>query len=64
MHTTTDLDRAIVERAYARWAPTYDSVCGPIFENGRRAAAQAARCGAYTLVRFRRQPAQELAQSA
>jgi phosphatidylethanolamine/phosphatidyl-N-methylethanolamine N-methyltransferase len=39
----TDLDRATVERAYARWAPIYDQVCGPIFEQGRRAAAQAAR---------------------
>jgi ubiquinone/menaquinone biosynthesis C-methylase UbiE len=39
----TDLDRATVERAYARWAPVYDAVCGPIFETGRRAAAQAAR---------------------
>jgi phosphatidylethanolamine/phosphatidyl-N-methylethanolamine N-methyltransferase len=43
MQSTTDLDKAVVERAYARWAPVYDAVCGPIFENGRRAAAQAAR---------------------
>jgi len=43
MGTTTDLDRAVVERAYACWAPVYDAVCGPIFESGRRAAAQAAR---------------------
>ena len=39
----SDLDKATVERAYARWAPIYDAVCGPIFEHGRRAAAQAAR---------------------
>ena len=40
---TGDLDKATVERAYARWAPIYDAVCGPIFERGRRAAASAAR---------------------
>jgi phosphatidylethanolamine/phosphatidyl-N-methylethanolamine N-methyltransferase len=39
----SDLDRALVEKAYARWAPVYDAVCGPIFEVGRRTAAQAAR---------------------
>jgi phosphatidylethanolamine/phosphatidyl-N-methylethanolamine N-methyltransferase len=38
-----DPDRRIVERAYARWAPIYDAVCGPIFQQGRRAAAKAAR---------------------
>jgi SAM-dependent methyltransferase len=43
MQTTTDLDTDLVERAYARWAPVYDALCGPIFESGRRAAAQAAR---------------------
>ena len=42
-HMTSDLDRQTVERAYARWAPVYDAVCGPIFELGRRAAARAAR---------------------
>ena len=41
--TVQDLDRAMVEKAYARWAPIYDAVCGPIFERGRRAAAAAAR---------------------
>jgi len=25
---TSDLDRSIVETAYARWAPIYDAVCG------------------------------------
>jgi phosphatidylethanolamine/phosphatidyl-N-methylethanolamine N-methyltransferase len=33
----------MVEKAYATWAPVYDRICGPIFEQGRRAAAQAAR---------------------
>src|SRR3954469_7881799 len=40
---TTDLDRSIVETAYARWAPIYDAVCGPVMLKGRRAAASAAR---------------------
>jgi SAM-dependent methyltransferase len=38
-----DLDRAQVQKAYARWAPLYDVICGPIFETGRHAAAAAAR---------------------
>jgi phosphatidylethanolamine/phosphatidyl-N-methylethanolamine N-methyltransferase len=38
-----DLDRSIVETAYARWAPIYDAVCGPVMVKGRRAAATAAR---------------------
>lgn len=38
-----DLDRPTVERAYARWAPIYDALCGPIFLNARRAATDAAR---------------------
>jgi phosphatidylethanolamine/phosphatidyl-N-methylethanolamine N-methyltransferase len=44
MHHTrlSDLDRRVVETAYARWAPVYDKVCGPIFETGRRSAASAA----------------------
>src|SRR6202790_5128784 len=43
----TDLDRNIVETAYARWAPIYDAVCGPVMGQGRRAAAAGARavCG-------------------
>jgi phosphatidylethanolamine/phosphatidyl-N-methylethanolamine N-methyltransferase len=32
-----------MEKAYARWAPVYDALCGPFFLSGRRAAAQAAR---------------------
>ena len=38
-----DPDRHVMENAYARWAPIYDALCGPVFLNGRRAAAQAAR---------------------
>jgi phosphatidylethanolamine/phosphatidyl-N-methylethanolamine N-methyltransferase len=38
-----DPDRHVMEKAYARWAPVYDRLCGPIFIDGRRAAAQAAR---------------------
>ena len=38
-----DLDRGTVEQAYARWAPIYDAVCGPVMVQGRRAAARAAR---------------------
>lgn len=36
------LDKAAIERAYARWAPVYDLVFGPIFERGRKAAIVAA----------------------
>jgi ubiquinone/menaquinone biosynthesis C-methylase UbiE len=38
-----DPDKKVMEKAYARWAPIYDALCGPIFLNGRRAAASAAR---------------------
>jgi phosphatidylethanolamine/phosphatidyl-N-methylethanolamine N-methyltransferase len=38
-----DPDRQMMEKAYAHWAPVYDAVCGPIFVDGRRAAARAAR---------------------
>jgi phosphatidylethanolamine/phosphatidyl-N-methylethanolamine N-methyltransferase len=38
-----DPDRQVMEKAYARWAPVYDALCGPIFVNGRRAAAKVAR---------------------
>ena len=40
---SSDLDRSTVETAYARWAPIYDAVCGPVMVKGRRAAAKAAR---------------------
>jgi len=36
------LDRAKVEKAYARWAPVYDLVFGKVFERGRRASIAAA----------------------
>ena len=39
---TTDLDRATVEEAYAKWAPIYDVVFGAVFEPGRKVAMQAA----------------------
>ncbi len=38
-----DPDNQVMEKAYARWAPVYDALCGPVFIEGRRAAAQAAR---------------------
>ena len=38
-----DPDKQVMEKAYARWAPVYDVLCGPVFLNGRRAAARAAR---------------------
>jgi phosphatidylethanolamine/phosphatidyl-N-methylethanolamine N-methyltransferase len=38
-----DPAKAVMEKAYARWAPIYDALCGPVFLNGRRAAASAAR---------------------
>jgi ubiquinone/menaquinone biosynthesis C-methylase UbiE len=38
-----DPARDVMEKAYARWAPVYDMLCGPVFLNGRRAAAGAAR---------------------
>src|ERR1700738_1900699 len=38
-----DLDQNVVETAYARWAPIYDAVCGPVMVKGRRAADAGAR---------------------
>ena len=38
-----DPDKQVMQKAYARWAPVYDVLCGPVFVNGRRAAARAAR---------------------
>jgi len=38
-----DPERQVMEKAYARWAPVYDRLCGPVFVEGRKAAAQAAR---------------------
>jgi phosphatidylethanolamine/phosphatidyl-N-methylethanolamine N-methyltransferase len=36
------LDNATIAKAYARWAPVYDLVFGPVFEHGRHAATAAA----------------------
>jgi phosphatidylethanolamine/phosphatidyl-N-methylethanolamine N-methyltransferase len=36
------MDRDQVAEAYGRWAPVYDIVFGPVFRQGRRAAAKAA----------------------
>jgi len=36
------LDKAAIEKAYARWAPVYDLVFGAVFERGRKAAIAAA----------------------
>jgi phosphatidylethanolamine/phosphatidyl-N-methylethanolamine N-methyltransferase len=42
----TELDRDVIERAYARWAPVYDLVFGTVFERGRHEAiAEARRIG-------------------
>ena len=38
-----DPDKGVMEKAYARWAPVYATLCGPVFVRGRRAAAAAAR---------------------
>src|SRR5271167_5258190 len=37
-----DLDKQMVTKAYARWAPVYDLVFGAVFERGRQAAIAAA----------------------
>ena len=42
MAITTVMDRDQVAEAYARWAPIYDIVFGPVFRQGRRAAVKAA----------------------
>src|SRR3974390_1321277 len=36
-------EKDVMEKAYARWAPVYDVLGGPVLLNGRRAAARAAR---------------------
>jgi phosphatidylethanolamine/phosphatidyl-N-methylethanolamine N-methyltransferase len=36
------LDKAVVAKAYARWAPIYDFVFGAVFDRGRQAAVAAA----------------------
>jgi phosphatidylethanolamine/phosphatidyl-N-methylethanolamine N-methyltransferase len=37
-----ELDKAAIAKAYARWAPVYDRVFGPVFERGRKASIAAA----------------------
>jgi len=36
------LDKAVIAKAYARWAPIYDFVFGAVFDRGRKAAIAAA----------------------
>jgi phosphatidylethanolamine/phosphatidyl-N-methylethanolamine N-methyltransferase len=38
----TELDKDVVARAYARWAPIYDLVFGAVFDRGRKASIAAA----------------------
>jgi phosphatidylethanolamine/phosphatidyl-N-methylethanolamine N-methyltransferase len=37
-----EFDKESITKAYARWAPIYDLVFGPVFERGRRASIAAA----------------------
>ena len=39
---TDQLDKAVIAKAYARWAPVYDFVFGAVFDRGRKAAVAAA----------------------
>ena len=39
---TDQLDKAVIAKTYARWAPVYDFVFGAVFERGRKAAVSAA----------------------
>ena len=39
---TDELDRAVIAKAYARWAPVYDFVFGAVFDRGRKASVAAA----------------------
>lgn len=38
----SEIDKATIEKAYARWAPIYDFVFGAVFDPGRQAAIIAA----------------------
>jgi phosphatidylethanolamine/phosphatidyl-N-methylethanolamine N-methyltransferase len=40
--SATDIDKEMVTKAYAKWAPAYDLVFGALFEKGRQAAIEAA----------------------
>ncbi len=37
-----ELDKDVIAKAYARWAPVYDLVFGAVFDRGRKAATAAA----------------------
>src|SRR5579872_7572834 len=37
-----DIDREGVEKAYERWAPVYDLVCGKVFDSGRQSTIKEA----------------------
>src|ERR1700690_33592 len=37
-----ELEKDTVTKAYARWAPIYDHVFGPVFDRGRKASIAAA----------------------
>jgi phosphatidylethanolamine/phosphatidyl-N-methylethanolamine N-methyltransferase len=37
-----EIDKQTMAKAYARWAPVYDTVFGAVFEQGRRASIEAA----------------------
>jgi phosphatidylethanolamine/phosphatidyl-N-methylethanolamine N-methyltransferase len=40
--TGAELEKDTVAKAYARWAPIYDHVFGPVFDRGRKASIAAA----------------------
>ena len=40
--SASDLDKATITNAYAKWAPVYDVVFGAVFERGRAGAIEAA----------------------
>jgi phosphatidylethanolamine/phosphatidyl-N-methylethanolamine N-methyltransferase len=40
--SATDIDKEMVTKAYAKWAPAYDLVFGAVFEKGRHVAIEAA----------------------
>ncbi|HXW48756.1 MAG TPA: SAM-dependent methyltransferase, partial [Xanthobacteraceae bacterium] len=37
-----ELEKTVITKAYARWAPVYDLVFGAVFERGRKASVAAA----------------------
>jgi phosphatidylethanolamine/phosphatidyl-N-methylethanolamine N-methyltransferase len=40
---SAEIDRETVEKVYARWAPVYDFVFGPVFTQSRRLSVEAAQ---------------------